>query len=75
MLKDILPVAYMYLGMAVRASLAAGYHREVMSPGKTHTPAEAATAISKTWWYVNRLRSISDDVTDSKVRGLYSLEV
>jgi hypothetical protein len=43
-------LGYMYLGMAVRASLSAGYHRESVSKGKTYTPAETATTISKTWW-------------------------
>lgn len=43
-------LAYMYLGMAVRASLSAGYHRDSVSKGRTCTPTETATAISKTWW-------------------------
>jgi hypothetical protein len=43
-------LAYMYLGMAVRASLSAGYHRESVSKGGICTPTDTATAISKTWW-------------------------
>ena len=43
-------LAYMYLGMAVRASLSAGYHRETNSKGKPYTPLETTNIISKTWW-------------------------
>ena len=43
-------LAYMYLGMAVRASLSAGYHRETNSKAKPYTPSETQNIISKTWW-------------------------
>jgi Fungal specific transcription factor domain len=43
-------LGFMYLGMAVRASLSAGYHRGSISREKTHTLVETATEISKTWW-------------------------
>jgi Fungal specific transcription factor domain/Fungal Zn(2)-Cys(6) binuclear cluster domain len=42
-------LAYMYLGMAVRASLSAGYHRETTSK-ESASPSETSDAISKTWW-------------------------
>lgn len=42
-------LSYMYLGMAVRASLSAGYHRQSDSKSKNNTPTETATATSKTW--------------------------
>jgi hypothetical protein len=42
-------LAYMYLGMAVRASLSAGYHRET-TPKEAASPSETNDAISKTWW-------------------------
>lgn len=42
-------LAYMYLGMAVRASLSAGYHRETNTTDPS-SPSETNDAISKTWW-------------------------
>lgn len=41
-------VAYMYLGLAVRTCLSAGFNREVPSPKD-----QRSSWISKTWWYVN----------------------
>jgi hypothetical protein len=43
-------LAYMYLGMAVRASLSAGYHRESTSKENPASPSETNNEISKTWW-------------------------
>lgn len=43
-------LAYMYLGMAVRASLSAGYHRETAAKENPASPSETNDAISKTWW-------------------------
>lgn len=43
-------LAYMYLGMAVRASLSAGYHRETTSKENPESPSEINYEISKTWW-------------------------
>jgi hypothetical protein len=43
-------LAYMYLGMAVRASLSAGYHRESTSKEEPESPSETENEISKTWW-------------------------
>ena len=43
-------LAYMYLGMAVRASLSAGYHRETSPTESQGTRAEIDYEISKTWW-------------------------
>lgn len=45
-------VAYMYLGLAVRSSISAGYHRESPTMSKAYTSALSADAASKTWWYV-----------------------
>lgn len=42
-------LAYMYLGMAVRASLSAGYHRDTNTKDNSGSLSETNT-ISKTWW-------------------------
>ena len=43
-------LAYMYLGMAVRASLSAGYHRDAAPKEVSDSLSEPNDTISKTWW-------------------------
>lgn len=46
-LKTDQSVAYMYLGLAVRTCLSAGFNRDVPSPGDN---GQRSGWISKTWW-------------------------
>ncbi|KAL4951404.1 hypothetical protein BDW69DRAFT_196467 [Aspergillus filifer] len=65
-------LAYMYLGLAVRTCLAAGFNRNVRTSSNPR-----ADWISKTWWYVFHILSsyFGDILTKSYDRGLYSLEI
>jgi hypothetical protein len=43
-------LAYMYLGMAIRTSLSAGFNREIMIKSSVDKTQDRSEVISKTWW-------------------------
>lgn len=59
-------VAYMYLGLAIRTCLSAGFNREVRNPKD-----QRESWISKTWWYVidHKQSRVDTDV----LTGVFSL--